>query len=173
MSFDRAKYIEFYDHLNVFCIQAIIGAIAALHRTIPEELTSYHRSVVILNNADAIAGLVKIYMNQCWESYHQETDATVYQAIRELLDVGIVQYTSCLFNVMASYIRALLYVLSQLPNELIVQMKTLDLTRFILRHILIDAGTTIKNGIIQDQRSISCTLQCEPYSYAQGESICY
>jgi hypothetical protein len=173
MSFDPTKHIEFYDHLSNFCSQTIIGAIGALYQTVPDEFDLYHRAELLLNNTEVILQLVKIYLNQCWESHHCQTDAYVGQAIREMLDVGLVRHPSCLFNVIAAYSQTLLAALSRLPTSIIMQMTTLDSTRTILRLVLSDLGQTIQTSIVRLQRAINCTTHCQPYAYTEGESICY
>jgi hypothetical protein len=173
MPFNRTKHIEFYDHLNHFCIHTILGAIGALYQTVPTEFDSYHRSELLLNNTELIIQLVKIYINQCWESYHQETDAHVRQIISAMLNVEVVRHPSCLFNVIVTYSQSLIAALAQLPNSVIVHMKTLDLTRDILRAILSDICQDLQSKLIRSQQSISCTSQCQPYNYTSGETICY
>jgi hypothetical protein len=172
MDFDRDKHVQFYTHLNKFCVQAIVGTITTLYRTIPEQIPRESRVSLLLKTPHLTQELIRFYFNECWRSYHQEDDSFVLESLHQMLDLDLVQHPSCLFSVVVSYTQALIETLSLIPEELTTKILDLSELHETLWHILTQIGQSVQELIMRSQQSICCTSQCEPYKYTSGENIC-
>lgn len=154
----------FREILNNFCMQAVNGVCMASYRT-KVITTCNHRMNSIINNSELTSKLLKFYINDCWENYHNKSDPYIVDIIDSLKKQNIINHTSCIFNLITQYCQHLFLYLRVLSAQIQYENLENDEMRNLLDEkikLLLDNQTNYEQ----------CDNRCIVYNYVKGENFC-
>ena len=169
--FDIDKHQEFYRKLNTFCIQAVSSPYCTLFIITEDDETCGHKTKAILNNNAIAKNLLSVYLNQCWQSYHDKNDDFVVKAIDDLLKIGLMKHASCIFSWIFDHCSQMILSIKELSEEIDEEISDVDTFRECLNNYMNFLTAIVAKENCKIKKDISCDNKCKIYNFKKDEDF--